>query len=94
MGGFQLQVAVTGQVLSAPGATQILIDEIAIYVKDPFDFNDDQFLGVWGDRDDPINNSDFRKWRNDNHLGGDFQVFSDVKQIKLNPPDVVPIPAP
>ena len=94
LGGFQLQVAVTGQVLSAPGATQILIDEIAIYVKDSFDFNDDQFLGVWGDRDDPINDSDFRKWRNDNHLGGDFQVFSDVKRIKLSRQTSFPSPRP
>jgi Family of unknown function (DUF6402) len=81
-------------VLSAPGFTQIVINEIGIYVKDSFDFNGDQFLGVWGYRDDPINNSDFRQWRNDNHLGGDFQVFSDVKRIKLNPPDAVPILAP
>jgi hypothetical protein len=94
LGGFLLQVAVTGQVLSAPGFTQIVINEIGIYVKDSFDFNGDQFLGVWGYRDDPINNSDFRQWRNDNHLGGDFQVFSDVKRIKLNPPDAVPILAP
>jgi hypothetical protein len=94
LGGFQLQVAVTGQVLSAPGSTQIVINEIGIYVKDSFDFNGDQFLGVWGYRDDPINNSDFRKWRADHGLGGDFQVFSEIKRIKLNPPDIVSLDMP
>jgi hypothetical protein len=48
-------------------------------------------LGLWGYRDDPIHNSDFRKWRADNHLGGDFQVFSDVKRIRRTPPDVMAV---
>jgi Family of unknown function (DUF6402) len=90
LGSFELQVAIAGKVLSIGGGVfEVSIEEVGIYVKDSFDFNGDQFLGIWGYRDDPINNSDFRKWRADNHLGGDFRVFSDVKRVRLNPPDLV-----
>jgi hypothetical protein len=90
LGAFELQVAIAGKVRSIGGGEfEVSIEEVGIYVKDSFDFNGDQFLGVWGYRDDPIHNSDFRKWRADNHLGGDFMVFSDVKRVRLNPPDLV-----
>ncbi len=90
LGGFLLQVAIAGKAVRAPtGAIMLTIEEIGIYVKDSFDFNGAQFLGVWGYRDDPVYNEDFRKWRADHNLGGDFQVFSDVKRTRQNPPDVV-----
>jgi hypothetical protein len=90
LGGFTLQVAVAGKALRQPtGAVELTIEEIGIYVKDSFDFNGPQFLGVWGYRDDPVNNEDFRKWRAGHQLGGDFQVFSDAKRIRRNPPEVV-----
>jgi len=65
------------------------INEIGIYAKDSLDFNEEQFLGVWGYRDDPVSNKDFREWRANNNLGGDFMIFSDVKRIRRNPPDKV-----
>jgi hypothetical protein len=67
------------------------VDEVGVYVKDSFDFEGDQFLGFWGYRDTPYNNSDFREWRMANHAGGDFLVFSDIKRTKISPPDVVKV---
>jgi hypothetical protein len=90
LGGFQLQVAVAGKVSRLPGGVvSLTVEEVGIYVKDSFDFNGDQFLGVWGYRDDPVNNLDFRQWRSAHNMGGDFQVFSDVKRLPVVPPDVV-----
>jgi len=75
----------------------VTIDEVGIYVRDSYDFNDekdeDQELGNW-DIDDnsvgrtvlnggeTIKNSDFRNWRSKNKLGGDFIVYSDIKYLK------------
>jgi hypothetical protein len=80
------------------GKYQVRVDEIGIYIKDSYDFNDapgkDQTLGNW-DIDDSsvgrtflnggenIYNSDFREWRKKNNKGGDFFVYSDVEYIKL-----------
>jgi hypothetical protein len=89
LGAFELKVAVAGKLLSIGGGEfQVSIEEVGIYVKDSFDFNGSQFLGFWGYRDDPINNDDFRQWRAENHAGGDFRVFSDVKRTRLTPPDL------
>jgi Family of unknown function (DUF6402) len=90
LGAFELQVAIAGKLLSIGGGEfQVSIEEVGIYVKDSFDFNGSQFLGFWGYRDDPINNADFRQWRAENHAGGDFRVFSDVKRTRLTPADLV-----
>jgi hypothetical protein len=89
LGAFELKVAIAGKLLSIGGGEfQVSIEEVGIYVKDSFDFNGSQFLGFWGYRDDPINNDDFRQWRAENHAGGDFRVFSDVKRTRLTPPDL------
>ena len=79
------------------GKYTVTINEVGIYVKDSYDFNDDkgedQELGNW-DLDDnsvgrtsfnggeTVRNSDFRKWRAANKSGGDFIVYSDIKYIK------------
>lgn len=90
LGAFHFQVAVAGRVLSNAGSTfQVSIDEVGIYAKDSFDFNSDDFLGVWGHRDTFVYDSDFRRWRNENNAGGDFLDFSDIKRTKLTPPDIV-----
>jgi hypothetical protein len=34
-------------------------------------------------------NVDFKEWRMANRKGGDFQVYSDVKVLSLNPPDSI-----
>lgn len=90
LGAFELQVAISGKLLSNTGREfELKIEEVGIYVKDSFDFNGSQFLGVWGYRDAPVSNIDFRIWRTKNNAGGDFRVFSDVKRTKLSTPDIV-----
>jgi hypothetical protein len=92
LGSFHLQVAVAGK-SSRPSSNVItlVIDEVGIYVKDSFDFNGTQFLGVWGYRDQGVGNDDFRRWRAEHHLGGDFMVFSDVRRIRVTPPNIVTV---
>ena len=70
---------------------QVTIEEVGVYVKDSFDFNGNQFLGWWGPADVPINNSDFQRWRAENHTGGDFLVYSDVKRTRVSPTDTVTV---
>ena len=83
-----------------------VVDEIGVYVKDSYDFNDkpgdDQSLGNW-DKDDnsvgrtiinggtSVSNSDFRKWRLANKKGGDYLIYSDILYQKLQQPNIVPI---
>lgn len=90
LGAFNLHVAIAGKIVAMSGSEfQVSVEEVGIYVKDSFDFEGEQFLGIWGYHDEGFSNSDFRKWRTDNHLGGDFLVFSDIKRTKLTSPDLV-----
>lgn len=92
LGAFELQVGVSGTILAnADLKSELKIEKIGVYVKDSYDFERKQFLGVWGYRDQPVNNIDFRNWRVKNNAGGDFRVFSDVKQIRLSKPDIVKV---
>jgi hypothetical protein len=94
LGAFVFNVAIAGTVFRPPMTSQglvVTVAEVGIYVKDSFDFNGDQFLGFWGYRDTPTNNSDFREWRDQNNAGGDFLVFSDIKRTRLATPDAVSV---
>lgn len=77
----------------------VTIDEVGIYVRDSYDFNDpaggDQDLGNWNFETNsvgrtglngglPVRNSDFRNWRSANGKGGDYIVYSDMRTIKQN----------
>jgi hypothetical protein len=102
---FVFNIAVAGKVTTAAATPQeyiqmagkaslklqVTIEEVGVYVKDSFDFNGNQFLGWWGPADVPINNSDFQRWRAENHTGGDFLVYSDVKRTRVNPTDTVTV---
>ena len=95
LGGFELHVAIAGKATrrQASGFQELVItvEEVGIYVWDSFDFEGDQFLGMWGYRDTLVYNSDFREWRIKNNAGGDFLIFSDIKREKLAAPDVVAV---
>jgi len=70
----------------------VTITEVGVYVRDSFDFNDhSQFLGFWGHRDTPVNNATFREWRTKFSKGGDYEVFSDIKRVKLDSPHIVTV---
>ncbi|GKT00916.1 DUF6402 family protein [Acidovorax sp. SUPP3434] len=75
----------------------VTIEEVGIYVKDSYDFNDaageDQDLGNWNFESNSVGrtglnggfnvrNSDFRKWRSANGKGGDFLIYSDMRVLK------------
>lgn len=81
----------------ASGNYRVTIDEVGIYVKDSYDFNDaageDQDLGNWNLNSNTVgrtglnggfsvHNSDFRKWRVANQKGGDFLVYSDLRVLR------------
>ena len=101
LGRFVLKVAIAGSVENSPipGQFKVSVDEVGVFIKDSYDFEGDQRLGYWDADDnsvsainflsgDRVDNEDFRDWRAANGRGGDFQVFSDVKRVKLSSPDV------
>lgn len=52
MGESQLNLAVSGIVITSSGVTSIEVDELGFYLRDAYDFNDSSFvsqpLGCWG----------------------------------------------
>lgn len=75
----------------------VTIEEVGIYVKDSYDFNDppggDQDLGNWNFETNSVgrtslnggfnvHNSDFRNWRSSNGRGCDYIVYSDMRILK------------
>ena len=106
LGRFVFNVVVAGEVSSVfPASYQVTVREVGVYVKDSYDFEGEQSLGYW-DADDnsmsmfnpfsgtSIDNAAFRAWRKANGMGGDFQVYTDVKRTVLALPDVFVLDAP
>lgn len=103
LANFVFNVVVSGHVSNEKSGYKAEISKVGIYVKDSYDFNGQQFLGYWNDTNNcvsminpfcgtSISNQDFSDWRAKNGKGGDFRVFSDVKQIFLSPPFTFLIP--
>lgn len=93
LGAFTLHLAAAGTVVPVSdkkaGVThKININKLGFYIRDNYDFNSDQPLGLW-DHDGPsripstrlalVENASFTKWRTLHRHGGDFLVFSDVR---------------
>ncbi|MDA8457156.1 DUF6402 family protein [Acidovorax sp. GBBC 3334] len=88
----------SGPALKVPnGNYSVTIEEVGIYIKDSYDFNDptgkDQDLGNWNFESNSVgrtgmnggtsvHNSDFRKWRTANGKGGDFFIYSDLRILR------------
>lgn len=85
---FNFHMAVKGEATLANQKIQIQLNEIGIYAKDSYDFHEDQSLGKWENGVGSITNSHFRDWRAQNNKGGDFLIYSDIKIVRLNPPDI------
>lgn len=95
LGAFTLHVAGAGTVTPLKPAVgslspthRVKIDALGFYLRDCYDFNDDQPLGNWGpdgvamlpsSRLVMVENESFRKWRKRHNRGGDFIIFSDVR---------------
>lgn len=104
LGNFAFRVLVKGSLKCQSGsAIEVSLTAIGVYIRDSYDFNGEQPLGPWNLSDDPagfwgsmsptwVTNSDFRKWRDAHEKGGDFLIFSDIKEITLPVPEVFLIP--
>ena len=93
LGAFGIHVAGSGVVTplapkAGAGTHQVKIDKLGFYIKDTYDFNEDQALGYWSDEgvsrsagpgSSSVENKSFRDWRARFAHGGDFMIFSDVR---------------
>lgn len=98
LGNIVFRVLVSGTVTPAGSGHDVTIDKVGIYLRDSYSFENDQHLGFWDDSDNSVSavnflsgtrvsNKSFRDWRAANGKGGDFLIYSDVKQISLAKPD-------
>jgi hypothetical protein len=76
-------------------------------MEDQYDFEGHQFLGFWDIENHRasllpsippsclswVDNGSFRSWRDRNNKGGDYFVYSDVKQEAIDPPIVFYCPS-
>lgn len=105
LGVFELMLHAAGVVEPLPdGVThKITLTKKGVLVEDQYDFEEEQALGYWNIETHtashnpfagcgailPVLNSDFRAWRDQTTRGGDYWVFSDIKQEPINPPIVI-----
>lgn len=107
------------------GVVEAVVSNISVYVRDPYEFSTEQYLGHWNSRrvavvpsypamrvlsgakegslwfgrpikDEsnptgeeflyPITNGDYRDWRSSHKQGGDFMIYTDRMNIRLDPP--------
>lgn len=101
LGRFVFNVLVSGHVepVSKGLGHTVTIDKVGVYIRDSYDFNGSQSLGYWDPSDNSVSswngfsgthvsNADFRNWRAANGKGGDFLIYSDIKQTVLASPSV------
>ena len=100
LGAFTLHVAAEGVITplkrSGDQSThQVDVHGLAFYIRDCYDFTDDQPLGNWNASEVQMlparhlrlaENASFRQWRERHQRGGDFIVFSDIHRQKLSAP--------
>jgi hypothetical protein len=100
LGAFGIHVAGSGTVTPLPettneGTHQVRINQLGFYIKDTYDFNEEQPLGYWtedgvtksvGPGSFAVENKSFREWRERFKQGGDFMIFSNVRWEGLAKP--------
>jgi hypothetical protein len=81
------------------GKLRVTLYSVGFHVWDSYDFEGHEILGWWDEITNigsslpgipgttEADNGDFRDWRTANGKGGDFLVYSDVKQVTISPPD-------
>jgi hypothetical protein len=112
LANFTFRVVVAGTVGPAGGGQpkyDVTIREVGIFLRDSFDFDGEQFLGMWADSPGDafipgtdsfggtytmVDNAMFRAWRDRTGKGGDFRILSDMKRLVLSPPDTFTIDSP
>jgi hypothetical protein len=112
LGSFNFYAAVRHAWFDDAGRIAV-IPEVSIYVRDPYEFSTNQYLGHWNsrhvaivpaylaahgrrwldypvvDRGDvvyPVTNKSYRDWRQRHDQGGDFIIYTDRINIRLDPP--------
>jgi hypothetical protein len=117
LGSFNLYAAVDyARFESSPAGRVAVITDVSIYVRDPYEFSGEQYLGHWSpshvavvparqlggswlsypvvdgsayEKDSvlyPVTNKDYRDWRQQHGQGGDFMIYTDRVNVKLNSP--------
>lgn len=99
LGNFSIYVVPLGfDVEPAVGKQRVTLYTVGFHAMDSYDFNGRQVLGWWDEASNTASgfpmlsgteadNGDFRDWRTANKKGGDFLVYSDVKEVSISPPD-------
>ena len=86
---------------------RITLRKKGVFVEDQYDFEGHQFLGFWDIETHRasllpiippnclswVDNGSFRTWREQNKLGGDYWVYSNIKQENIDPPIVFYCPS-
>lgn len=117
LGSFNFYAAVCyARFESSPAGRIAIISDVSIYVRDPYEFSDEQYLGHWSpshvavvpahqlgggwlnypvvdgsvyEKDSvlyPVTNKDYRDWRQQHGQGGDFMIYTDRVNVKLDSP--------
>ena len=99
LGNFSIYVVpLVFDVAPEVGKLRVTLYTVGFHVWDSYDFEGHQILGWWDESSNTasagpmmsgneVDNGDFRNWRTANSKGGDFLVYSDVKQLNISPPD-------
>jgi hypothetical protein len=80
------------------GKLRVTLYTVGFHVWDSYDFEGHQPLGWWDETSNTasatptwsgneVDNGQFRDWRDANKKGGDFLVYSDVREVSISPPD-------
>lgn len=103
LGAFELLLVVAGDVRPLPDGThEVTIRRKGVFVEDQYDFEGSQFFGFWNIETHTasllpnilsgclswVDNGSFRAWRDQTNCGGDYLVYSDLKQVTLERPYV------
>jgi hypothetical protein len=102
LGVFELLLVVAGDVNPLPdGSHQVIVRKKGVFMEDQYDFEGDQSFGYWNIGNHTastvpnsvsycpeVTNETFRRWREENNRGGDYFVYSDLRQVTLTTPYV------
>lgn len=76
-------------------AHRVTLTEVGVYARGSYDFDGARPLGSWNESTnavswgdpaagEPVTTTQFRDWRDQHRMGGDFLVYSDVKRTVLS----------
>jgi uncharacterized Zn-binding protein involved in type VI secretion len=93
---FSFRAVASGFTEPHPAGHGVVIEKVAVYARDQFEFGDEQDLGWWDceNKKYPVppipgfhaalSNRDFREYRSRTGQGGDFLIFSNMRLLELD----------